>query len=163
MTANWYAIHTSANHEKTVAGQLDVRGVEHFFPSYDSLRRWKDRRVHLQLPLFPGYLFVRILLQDRVQVLQIPGVARLVGFNGSPAALSDSEIARVRTLLHPHRAEPHPFLQAGRRVTVQRGPLEGMQGIIVRRKNRSCLVVSFDLIQRSIAIEVDITDISTLE
>jgi transcription antitermination factor NusG len=164
VTPNWYAIHTSANHEKTVAGQLAIRGVEHFFPVYDSLRRWKDRKVHLHLALFPGYLFVRIDLQDRLRVLQIPGVARLVGFSGTPAALSDQEIAHVRALLHPSRqAEPYPFLQAGRRVTVQRGPLEGMQGVIVRRKNRRRLVITFELIQRSIAVEVDMTDISTIE
>src|SRR5216684_840587 len=80
----WYAAYTCANHEKRVALQLGQRSVEHFLPTYESLRRWKDRRVRLQLSLFPGYVFVRMALQDRLQVLQVPGVARLVGFNGTP-------------------------------------------------------------------------------
>jgi transcription antitermination factor NusG len=159
----WYAIHTCANREKTVADQLALRGVEHFLPLYESLRRWKDRKIRLALPLFPGYLFVRIALKDRLRTLQVSGAVQIIGFGGHPTPLPDHEIAYVRELLHPSRqAEPHPFLQAGRRVTIRRGPLEGMQGIIVRRKNRSRLVISFDLIQRSIAIEVDVTDISPI-
>src|SRR5690242_7967251 len=86
----WYATYTSANHERVVACQLDARGIERFLPTYSSVRRWKDRRVILQLPLFPGYIFVRMALQDRSTVVQIPGVARLVGFNGTPTALPDA-------------------------------------------------------------------------
>src|SRR5690348_1640448 len=78
---HWYAAYTCANHEKQVASQLDVRVVEHFLPLYGSVRRWKDRRVTLDLPLFPGYVFIRLALQDRLRVLEIPGVVRLVGFN----------------------------------------------------------------------------------
>ena len=87
----WYAAYTSANHEKRVAEQLCARSVEHFVPLYESVRRWKDRKVRLQLPLFPGYVFVRLVWWDRLHVLQVPGVARLVGFNGRPCALPDSE------------------------------------------------------------------------
>src|SRR5271165_6388224 len=83
----WYAAYTSANHEKRVATQLKERAVEHFLPLYESVRRWKDRRMKLQMPLFPGYVFVRLALRDRLQVLQVPGVAKLVGFNGAPAEL----------------------------------------------------------------------------
>jgi len=116
--------------------------------------------VHLQLPLFPGYLFARIALRDRFQVLRLPGVARLVGPHGSPAAISEDEIARVRELLHPcHRAEPHPYLRAGRRVCVVSGPLQGLRGIILRRKNGNRFVISMDLIQRSMAIEVSMLDL----
>src|SRR5580700_8237318 len=87
--ARWYAAYTSANHEKRVAEQLGVREVEHFLPLYSSVRRWKDRRVMLELPLFPGYVFVRMALRDRLQVMQIPGIARLVGFDGTPSALPE--------------------------------------------------------------------------
>src|SRR5216684_3137145 len=83
----WYAAYTSSNHEKRVAEQLVGRAVEHFLPLYQSARRWRDRRVELQLPLFPGYIFVRLSLRDRLQVLQVPGVAKLVGFGGIPTAL----------------------------------------------------------------------------
>src|SRR4029077_1760360 len=88
----WYAAYTSANHEKRVAEQLARRSVEHFLPLYDSVRRWKDRRMKLKLPLFPGYVFVRLALRDRLQVLQVPGVVKLVGFNGAPAELPQKEM-----------------------------------------------------------------------
>lgn len=152
---HWYAIYTCANHEKRVADQLLRRGVEHFLPYYESLRRWKDRKVRLQLPLFPGYVFVRLALQSRLQVLPIPGVVRLVGFDGRPTPVSDDEVTKVREFLtQGHRVEPHSYLQVGRRVRVARGVLEGMEGTVVGHKNRRRFVISFDLIQRSVAVEV---------
>ena len=158
--SRWYAAHTRANHEKRLAEQLAERSVEHFLPLYECVRRWKDRRVTLQLPLFPGYILVRLPLRERMRVLQIPGVAKLVGFNGSPAPLPDSEIEALRAKLNRQvRAEPHPYLQAGRRVRVRTGPLEGFEGILVRRKHKYRIVVSIDLIMRSIAAEVDLADV----
>jgi len=157
----WYAAYTSANHEKRVAQQLIVRSVEHFLPVYASVRRWKDRRVTLQLPLFPGYVFVRLALRDRLQVLCVPGVARLVGFNGLPSALPEEEIVAIKeSLACGLRAEPHPYLRMGRRVRVMGGPMAGMQGILVRRKGKLRVVVSVDQIQRSVAIEVDASEIA---
>jgi transcription antitermination factor NusG len=157
---HWYAAYTSANHEKRVVEQMGVRELEHFLPLYSSVRRWKDRRVTLQLPLFPGYVFVRMALRDKLTVMQIPGVARLVGFNGLPTALPDQEIEALRTgLENGVRAEPHPFLTMGRRVRVKNGPLAGLQGILMRRKNHMRLVVSVELIQRSMAVEMDEADL----
>src|SRR5215469_9864109 len=98
---HWYAVYTCANHERRVAAELGARAVEHFLPMYGSVRRWKDRRVHLDLPLFPGYVFVRLALRDRLRVLQIPSVVRLVGFNGLPAALPDTEMETLRSGLSP--------------------------------------------------------------
>ena len=113
----WYVAYTSANHEKRVAEQFSLRSVEHFLPLYEAKRRWKDRRMKLELPLFPGYVFVRMSLRDRLKVLQVPGVARLVGFNGQPAAIPDNEIEALRASLGAQlRAEPHPYLIVGRRV-----------------------------------------------
>jgi transcription antitermination factor NusG len=158
--SRWYAAHTRANHEKRLAEQLAERSVEHFLPLYECVRRWKDRRVTLQLPLFPGYILVRIALREKMRVLQIPGVARLVGFNGSPVPLPDAEIDALREKLNRRvRAEPHPYLQAGRRVRVKTGPLEGFEGILVRRKHKYRIVVSISLIMRSIAVEVDLADV----
>jgi transcription antitermination factor NusG len=152
----WYAAYTRANHERRVADQLEERGVENFLPRYESVRKWKDRKVRLQMPLFPGYVFVHLALQNRLQVLQVPGVACLVGFAGKPVAVPEEEFARIRRLLNRgFRAEPHPYLKAGRRVRVCSGPLEGMEGIIVRRKNGSHLVISLELIQRAIAVDID--------
>src|SRR5438874_10657816 len=107
----WYVAYTCPHHEKRVAAELGAREVEHFLPLYSSVRRWKDRRMTLELPLFPGYVFVRLALRDRLRVLQVPSVVRLVGFNGQPAALPDSEMEIMRSGLSPSSgAEPHPFL-----------------------------------------------------
>jgi transcription antitermination factor NusG len=125
--------------------------------------RWKDRRMKLQLPLFPGYVFVRLELRDRLTVLQVPGVARLISFNGKPAALPDEEIEVLRTgLAAKLRAEPHPYLTVGRRVRVQRGPLEGVEGILIRKKNACRVVLSLDVIMRSASVEVDAGDLERL-
>jgi transcription antitermination factor NusG len=156
----WCVAYTSANHEKRVTEQLLQRSVEHFLPLYESVRRWKDRRMKLQLPLFPGYVFVRLFLCDRLKVLQVPGVARLVGFNGQPAVLADKEIEALRTSTVAYlRPEPHPYLKVGRRVRIQRGVLEGVEGILIRRKNALRVVLSIDLIMRSVSVEVDASDL----
>src|SRR6266852_1962910 len=137
----WYAAYTCANHEKRVASEIQARDVEHFLPTYSSVRRWKDRRVTLQLPLFPGYVFVHMALRERLRVQQIPGVARLVGFGQQPAALPEEEIEALRTSWASGvRAEPHPYLTVGRRVRVTNGPMAGLQGVLRRRKNNARLV-----------------------
>ncbi len=159
----WYAAYTCAKHEVRVAQELDRRLVEHFLPQYESLRRWKDRKVKLQLPLFPGYVFVRLALQDRLRVLQIPSLVRLVGFNGRPAILPDQEIEALRNSIAAKlRAEPHPYLTMGRRVRIVRGPLAGSEGILVRRKNSLRVVLSLNLIARSAAVEVDSSDLERI-
>jgi transcription antitermination factor NusG len=161
--ARWYAAYTSANHEKRVAVQLVQRSVEHFLPLYASVRRWKDRRVKLDLPLFPGYVFVQMALRDRLQVLQIPGVANLVGFGGTPTALPEGEIEALRASLGSGvHAEPHPFLTAGRRVRIKTGPLQGREGILIRRRGNLRVVLSIELIQRSIVVDVDVADVQPL-
>jgi len=160
---HWYAVYTRANHEKRVAEELHARTIEHFLPLYNSVRRWKDRRVTLDLPLFPGYVFVRLALRDRLRVAQIPGVARLVGFNGMPAPLSDPEMEVMRSGFSKClRIEPHPFLTVGRRVRITAGPFAGLEGVLTRKKNNLRVVVSIDLIQRSIAIEIEAAELKAL-
>jgi transcription antitermination factor NusG len=156
----WYAAYTCANHEKHVAAELGARDVEHFLPLYSSVRRWKDRRVNLDLPLFPGYIFVRLALCDRMRVVQIPSVVRLVGFNGLPTALPDTEMEIMRSGLSERlRAEPHPFLTVGRRVCITGGPFAGFEGVLKRRKSNLRVVVSLDLIERSIVVDVEAGDV----
>jgi transcription antitermination factor NusG len=160
---HWYALYTSANHEKKVAAELGWRSVENFLPLYSSVRRWKDRKVRLQLPLFPGYVFVHVALNDRVRVLQVPGVAKLVSFGGLPVALPDEQLEALRAGLSGQmRAEPHPFLTVGRRIRVLRGPFEGIEGILVRRKGVLRVVLSLELILRSVAVEVDASEIEPI-
>lgn len=157
---NWYALYTCPRHEKHVAEQIERRSFSCFLPLYRSLRRWKDRRKELELALFPGYVFVRMNLENRLQVLQLPGVVRLVSFNGQPAALPVDQIEELQGRLSGVvRAEPHPYLRAGRKVRVRSGPMQGLEGIIVRRKDGCRLIFSIDLIMRSVAVEVDEADL----
>jgi transcription antitermination factor NusG len=155
----WYAAYTCANHEKGVAQQLKRRAVECLLPLYESVRRWKDRRVRLQLPLFPGYVFVRLALRDRLQVLEIPSVVRLVGFGGQPAPLPAEDIEAMRTCLDRRQfIAPHRYVRLGQRVRVLRGPLEGLTGIVLRQKNLTRFVISLELLMRSVAVEIDSAD-----
>jgi transcription antitermination factor NusG len=157
---NWYALYTSPRHEKKVAGQIEQRGISCFLPRYRSVRRWKDRQKELELPLFPGYVFVQTALQNKLRVLQIPGAVRLVTFGGKPAALADADIETLRNRLsNSGRVEPHPYLRTGRRVRVRSGPMRGLEGIIQRRKDRCRVVFSIDLIMRSVVVEVDEADL----
>jgi transcription antitermination factor NusG len=162
--ARWYAAYTRVNQEKRVAAELGAREVEHFLPLYNSVRRWKDRRVRLTLPLFPGYLFVRLALQDRLRVLQIPAVVRLIGFGGLPTALRDEEVQMLRAGIGSEsHAGPHPFLTVGRRVRIVSGPLAGFKGILRRKQNNFRLIVSIELIHRAFAVDVDCADIQPLQ
>ena len=159
----WFALYTCANHEKRVAAQLTARGIEHFLPLYRSRRKWKDRRVFLDLPLFPGYVFARFAWPERVRALQSRGVARLVGSNGRPCPLAESDIEGLRSGLRGGlHLEPHPYLTAGTPVRVLHGPLAGMSGILVRNKNGCRVVLSVDLIARSVALEVDAADLERI-
>jgi transcription antitermination factor NusG len=157
---HWYAAYTRAQHEKQVVAELGTREVEHFLPLYSSVRRWKDRRVTLDLPLFPGYVFVRLALCDRLRVLQIPSVVRLVGFSGQPTALPDTEMEIIRSgLSQSLRAEPHPFLTVGRRVRIAGGAFAGLEGVLKRKKTSLRVIVTLELIQRSVAVDVDVADV----
>lgn len=156
----WYAAYTRAQHEKSVAKQLGLRSIESFLPLYEKVSRWKDRRVKLQLPLFSGYVFVRIALEEKLRVLQIPSVVRLVGFNGIPTPLNDDEMEAMQNGLNSElRTEPHPFLTVGCRVRLKSGPFAGLQGILLRKKGGFRFVLSVELIQRSIAVDVDGADV----
>jgi transcription antitermination factor NusG len=157
----WYAAYTLPRHEKAVAEHLGFREVETYLPLYLSARRWAGRRAMVQLPLFPGYVFVRISDGERIRVLEHPSVLRLVTFGGRPASLADGEIDRLRAALELGKAEPFPFLIPGKRVRVKSGPLAGVEGTILRRKGRMRLVVSVETIQRSIIFDLDATDLES--
>jgi len=158
---HWYAAYTCANHEKKVREQLEQRSVESYLPVYETVRRWKDRRMRLQIPLFPGYVFVRLTLMDRLRVLQIPGIVHLVSFNGHPAALADEEIdALKKGVACGAPIEPHAYVSVGHQVTVIRGPLVGQRGYLVRRKGSLRFVLSIEVLRKSVAVELDASDVS---
>jgi|SRR5215470_11982429 len=158
--AQWYAGYTAARHEKRVAEHLTQRGIEHFLPLYETIHRWNNGRHRVQLPLFPGYIFVRIALQERLRVLELPGFVRLVGFNSLPHSLPETDINKMKEALNKGvLAEPYPYLTAGTRVEIRNGPLQGMTGILLRRQNKCRVVISIDLIMRSMAVEIDARDV----
>jgi transcription antitermination factor NusG len=160
---SWFAAYTHARHEKQVAQQLKDRGIDTFLPLYRSIRRWKDRRRELDLVLFPGYVFVRVSPSERLRVLQLPGVVRFVSFNGQPTAMPSSDVEALRRGLNQGvRAEHHPYLTLGRRVKIIAGPLAGAQGILLRTKPNSRVVISIDAIMRSVAVEIDEQDVMAL-
>lgn len=160
--SQWFAVYTRAHHEKSVAEQFGGKHIAHFLPMYTSVRRWKDRVKTLQLPLFAGYLFVKVFPTQFLDVLRANGVARLVGFP-KPEPLEDSEIQQLQAWLSlPVGVEPHPYLRIGQRVRVCRGPLTDVEGILIRKKNLFRLVVAIDLIQRAVALEIDAADILPL-
>ena len=160
LSVHWYAAYTRANHEKNVARQLESRSVDFFLPLYEKVSKWKDRTVKLRLPLFPGYVFVRLVLEEKLRLLQIPGVVHLVGSSGRPVPLPENEMQALREGLNKSiLAEPCPYLRVGRRVRVRSGPLKGMEGILLKKKTGYRFVLSLELIQRSIAVEVDAVDI----
>jgi transcription antitermination factor NusG len=157
----WYTAYTLSRHEKAVAQQLGLRQVESYLPLYLSPRRWADRRALVQVPLFPGYVFVRISERERILVLEHPSVIRLVTFNGRPTPLPHGEIERLRAALELCQAEPFPFLIPGKRIRIRSGPLTGLEGTILRRKSRMRLVVSVEAIQRSIIFDLDGADLES--
>jgi transcription antitermination factor NusG len=153
----WYAARTSPRHEKRVEQQLLQRDVEHFLPLYHSSRKWRNgQKVVLDLPLFPGYIFVHIHRAERVRVLEISGVLFIVsGTGGEMASLPEAEVEALRLGLNLRKVEPHPFLNVGQRVRIRSGALAGLEGFVERKKNNMRIVLTMDLIMQSIAVEVD--------
>jgi transcription antitermination factor NusG len=155
---SWYALHAHYQHEKAVAQILTHKGFDVFLPLYDTAHRWKDRTKRLSLPLFPCYVFIQSGLDRRLQILSTPGVLGFVGWSGRAAPIPEAEIEAVlRTVESALRVEPHPFLKRGDWVRVKFGPLQGVEGMLVRKKNLFRLVLSVEMLQRSVAIEVDVT------
>jgi transcription antitermination factor NusG len=130
---------------------------------YRSWHRWKDRRKQVELALFPSYVFVKIGTHEKLRVLQVSGVVHIVTFNGQLAALPEHEIDVLRNGLENQvYAEPHPYLRVGRKVRVVRGPMAGTEGILVRKKDKYRVVLSIDVLMRSIAVEIDGGDLQAL-
>jgi transcription antitermination factor NusG len=155
--AGWYALYTRHQHEKNVARILASKEFEVFLPLYTAVHRWKDRDKELSLPLFPCYVFLRNSTERWHPILVTPGVHSVVGFGKRPAMIPCDEIEAVRKMVGTGRAEPHPFLQCGDRVRLRAGPLQGLEGLLVRKKSLWKLLVSVEMLQRSVAVEIDAT------
>jgi len=156
----WWALYTRHQHERVVADMLTAKGFEVFLPLYESARRWKDRKKILSLPLFPCYLFVRGGLDRKLQVVTTPGIHMILYRGDRVATISETEIEAIqRAVDGSYHVEPHPFLKCGMRVRVVRGALEGVEGILVRKKNLCRLILSVDMLAQSVAVEVEAADV----
>jgi transcription antitermination factor NusG len=152
----WFALRVRSNCERVAAIHLRDRGFEEFLPGFKTERQWSDRKKQVEQFLFPGYVFCRLNPEDRLPVLTIPGAVGLVGFGRGPSAIPDCEIESVRRMVGSGLlVGPWPFLVAGQTVLIERGPLTGVEGVLLEVKKSFRLVVSVNLLQRSVSAEVD--------
>lgn len=156
----WFAVYTAPRHEKRLAQYFEIRQIDYFLPLYRVLRKWRNgSKASIELPLFPNYIFVRIARRDRVRVLEVPGVLSIAGAGREPIPLPDEEIEALRRGVEFSKIEPHPYLVVGERVRINAGPLAGMEGVLVRKKNSCRVVLTLSLIMQSVAVELDAGDI----
>jgi len=155
--SDWYALYTRPRHEKQVLQELASKSIEAFLPTYKVRRRWSDRYKIVEEPLFKSYLFVKVDFDRRYhETLRPYGAVGFITFAGRPAQIPESEIDAIRRLVDSELAyDPHPYLKVGRRVRVCSGPLEGCEGILVRKKGLARLVLSVNLLQQSVSAELD--------
>jgi transcription antitermination factor NusG len=154
--SQWYAVRTAGGREKAVASQLQSKGYEEFLPLYRSRRQWCDRVKELEMALFPGYLFCRFDFNHRLPILITPGVQMIVGTGKLPTPVSDAEIEALRRVIASGApAEPHEYLAVGQRVRIREGSLAGIEGILAEAKNSWRMILSVELLRRSVAVEVD--------
>jgi transcription antitermination factor NusG len=152
----WYAVRTRSNFERTTATVLAGKGYPQYLPLYREKKRWSDRTVTTELPLFAGYVFCRFDSKKRAPILSTPGVFAIVGFGTEAAPIPDEEIEAVeRVLASGLAAGPCPFIREGQRIRIKYGPLESIEGILVRKKSEWRMVVSVPMLQRSVSVEID--------
>ena len=163
---HWYAIYTQSRHEQKVHERLTKKNIETFLPLIERWSRRKDRRKRIHLPLFPGYLFVRTLLDAPIhlEILKTDGVVRILGNDGKPAPIPDEQISTIQRLMKNGIAgTPSPYLKEGMRVRVVNGPLSGIEGFLVKTQpQKHRLVLSVDLIKESISVEINELDVEPI-
>jgi transcription antitermination factor NusG len=153
---NWYALTVKSQHEKAVDEQLQAKALESYLPLYRARRRWSDRIKTIDLPLFSRYVFCRFSFEDRLKVLQISSILSIVGFGGKPCPIPDHEIQRIQSVVGSGLpVSPWPFLNVGQRVRVCHGPLEGLEGILTRKKSGYRVIVNVELLNRAVAVDIE--------
>jgi transcription antitermination factor NusG len=152
----WYALWIRPRFEKYAAKHLRDKGYEEYMPISRSKRRWSDRMKTVETPLFPGYLFCKFDIQNRLPILIVPGVLSIVGIGKAPATIPESQISSLQQVIASGlQSGPWPFVQVGQSVSVERGPLAGLKGIVIEVKSNSRLVLSLPLLQRAVAVDID--------
>jgi transcription antitermination factor NusG len=162
-TAAWFALTVKTQHESVTREGLENKGLDSFVPMFWSTRKWSDRTKRIQLPLFPGYVFCRFKPENRLPVLQTVGVRSVVGFGNEILPIPEEEIEQIRRMLSSGSpVEPWPYLQAGQRVRVHKGPLMGLDGVLVEVRSTYKIVVGIQLLQRSVAVQLDRCQVTPL-
>jgi transcriptional antiterminator NusG len=160
MEREWYALWTRSRHEKLVRDQLEKKQVEVFLPTIGKWSHWKDRKKKIDWPLFPGYLFARFEVDERIKILKCDGVSQIISNNGQMSPVPEIEIESIRTLVESELAyDPVPLIKEGDMVKVTHGPLKGVVGRLVRKGAHARLVLSVDLIGQAVSVEVDASDV----
>jgi transcription antitermination factor NusG len=159
----WFALQVRSRREALIAALLQAQGYECFLPLYKSIRRWSDRLKELEQPLFPGYLFSRFDFRNRRRLLMTPGVQQIVGIGGTPIPVEETELETIRQAIGSGlSSQPWPYLQVGERVRVTYGSLSNLEGILINFKGSHRVVLSLTLLQRSVAVEVDLAWVTPL-
>ena len=159
----WLAAYTKAQHEPSVARQLEAKQVVCLLPTYQRTKSWSDRVKRVAAPLFPSYVFVNVNHEERVRVLQTAGVVHIVSVAGRPLPLSAEEVAMLRECAaRPAEFEPHALLRVGQRMRVKQGPFAGWEGVLAYKKNSTRLVVTLENIMRSVAVDLAGADVEAL-
>ena len=162
--SHWFAVYTTSNHEKKVQQHLQMRDIETFLPLYTVTRRWRNRTtVKLDLPLFTDYVFVRIARTETARVLVVPGVRFIVGDGRKGLPLPNEDIETLRSGLRLRQVDPYPYVKVGSRARIRSGPLAGLEGVVVRKDNQLRVVLSIDLIKKSVAVHVTADELEPCE
>lgn len=164
--SSWYVVHVRSRHEFKVMDRLTKAGIDVFLPIVERLSKWKDRKKLVSFPLFPGYVFVHIqkIYETMLIILKTPGVVRFIGIaSNEPEPVPDEQIDSLKRLVESKEdLDPYPYLKEGQRVRIKRGPLKGVEGILVERPGKHILVLSIDILRRGVSIKIDASDVESV-
>ncbi len=166
LTPEWYAVHVRSRHEFAVADRLALKEIETFLPKVERVRKWKDRKKLISFPLFPGYIFVHTTreLQNLLRVLKVAGVVRIIcTIPGVPDPIPDDQILSLKKLIdNKGEIDPYPYLNEGQRVRITKGPLNGVEGILVEKLDKHILVLSVDVLRQGVALTINAGDVEKI-
>jgi transcription antitermination factor NusG len=162
----WYVVHVRSRHEFKVLGRLTKAGIDAFLPVVERLNKWKDRKKLVNFPLFPGYLFVHIhkIYDTMLAILKTPGVVRFIGIiPGEPEPVPEEQIISLKRIIESKESiDPYPYLKEGQRVRIRKGPLTGVEGILVEKAGQHSLVLSVDILRQAVSIKIDASDVESI-
>lgn len=163
---HWYAVYVKSRHDFMVLERLKKRGMEVFLPAVERLSKWKDRKKVISFPLFPGYLFVHIKKnpEEKLSVLKTPGVVMFLGTTpGEPEPIPDDQIISLKRLIdNKEFLDPYPYLKEGQRVRIRRGPLAGVEGVLVKKAKQHLLVLSVDILRQGVSLKIDASEVESV-